>query len=100
MKRSFIGVDVSKPFLDVYIQETDTYFRVTNTCQGIENLFQKIKKLQDTPVIVCEPTGGYEHFLKEMCLASQMNLHVAHPNKIRAFAKASGILAKTDKLSQ
>ena len=47
---------------------------------------------------VCEPTGGYERGLVARVRTSSIALHVAHPNKVRALAKACGQEAKTDGL--
>ena len=49
-------------------------------------------------MIVFEATGGYERRLKSTLAAANYAFHMAHPNKVRAFAKAKGLLAKTDKI--
>lgn len=98
MEKSFIGVDISKKRLDVYIDSIDKHLQFDNTINGITKFLRKIKSLPQLSLIVCEPTGGYEINLIEMCLLKQVPIHKAHPNKIRNFAKASGIIAKTDKI--
>ena len=53
---------------------------------------------QGVTLAVCESTGGYERGLVCRLRTSEVGLHVAHPNKVRAFAKACGQDAKTDGL--
>ena len=52
----------------------------------------------DVSLVVCEPTGGYETPLVENLRRAGLAMHLAHPNRVRSFAHASGRLAKTDRL--
>lgn len=90
------GIDVGKYILDVSVNGQKLQ-RCENTADGIQRL---IKYLQETPVdlVVCEATGGYERELVNALQAVSIPVHVAHPNKVRAYAKALGQLAKTDRL--
>ena len=45
---------------------------------------------------VCESTGGYEPLLVGRLRKTRVAVHLAHPNRVRAFAKACGYEAKTD----
>ena len=49
-------------------------------------------------LVTCEASGGYEKLLTKTMSNSNYPFHVAHANKVRAFAKAKGWLAKTDKI--
>lgn len=51
-----------------------------------------------SPIIICEATGGYEKHLTQALLKHGFCFHLAHPNKVRSFAKSKGVLAKTDKI--
>ena len=97
---TYIGIDVGKFELQVYGDNES--FQVTNNQNGIKKLLAFLKKLSDknseVPLIVCEATGGYERLLVRQMRVNQYAIHVAHPNKIRAFAKSKGLLAKTDKI--
>ncbi|HRA12541.1 MAG TPA: IS110 family transposase [Chitinophagaceae bacterium] len=97
-----IGIDVSKNYLDVYINNIeDKEHKVENSEFGIEKLikiFQNLQKNHDIQLIIFEATGGYERLLSIMLRNLNFPVHVAHPNKIRNFAKATGNFAKTDKI--
>lgn len=96
----FIGIDVGKAFLDVYIDGLNTAFQVPNTFLSIQDLVNKLAKIKEDEIklIVCEPTGGYEAALVECLRAAQLPIHIAHANKVRDFARAQGKYAKTDKI--
>lgn len=93
----FVGIDVSKAWLDVAIQEQAEGFRVSNDEIGIASLVKKMKKYHPR-LIVLEPTGGFE--MLAIAELSQAGLPVAVVNakRVRDFAKATGQFAKTDKL--
>ncbi len=90
------GIDVGKLNLDISIGG-DQVVRFSNTAEGIAAL---AIALDEAGVIriVCEPTGGYERALVRAIRASGLQVQIAHPNKVRAFAQACGILAKTDRI--
>ena len=48
--------------------------------------------------MVYEPTGGYEAPLAQALRSAGLPDHRAHPNRVRAYAQASGHLAKTDRM--
>ena len=48
--------------------------------------------------MVFEPTGGYEKELEKCGYEKGIKFIIVHPNKVRNYAKATNILAKTDKL--
>ena len=88
------GVDVGKANLDGSISEGPV-IRFENTVKGIGKLLKHLKE-QDTTVVVCEATGGYERLLVSQLRETEIAMHVAHPSRVRAFAKACGYEAKTD----
>lgn len=98
---SYIGIDVGKKSLHVYMPIIDKSFEVTNNAQGFNKLISCLIKhyrtLSDI-IIVFEPTGGYERIFREFLKAKAVHLTTVHPNKVRAYAKACGLLAKTDKM--
>ena len=63
--------------------------------KGIGKLLKHLKE-QDAAVVVCEATGGYERLLVSRLRKTEIAMHVAHPSRVRAFAKACGYEAKTD----
>ena len=68
-----------------------------NTAEGIAALLGWVTS-QGASEAVCEPTGGYERELVRRLQESGLPVHVAHPNKVRNFARAAGHEAKTDVL--
>ena len=88
------GVDVGKASLDVSISEGPV-IRFDNTARGNGKLLRHLNA-QDATVAVCEATGGCERVLVSRLRKTEIAMHVAHPNRVRAFAKACGYEAKTD----
>jgi len=93
-----IGVDVGKSYLD--IAWDDQLVRTGNTKSDIKKFLNQLIKSTpcETLLVVCEATGGYERLLVKLLNQYKIGVHVAHPNKIRAFAKSKGLFAKTDKI--
>ena len=89
-----VGVDVGKTNLDVSVSE-EPVVRFANTKPGITKLLKYLRKHDDI-LVVCEATGGYERALVSRLRESGVAIHVAHPTRVRAFAKACGYEAKTD----
>ena len=92
-----IGIDVGKTYLDIYILELDRYWRIFNTADDIKEFVKTIKRFNLTRIVV-EATGGYERRVVELLAESQLPVVVVQPMNIRQFAKAQGVLAKTDKI--
>jgi transposase len=88
------GIDVSKNWLDIAIDEK--VFRIDQDVKSIEKFIKSHSKAKILAVL--ESTGGYEKLFARMLIKNGMTVHVAHPNKVNAFAKAKGRLAKTDKI--
>ena len=53
----FIGIDISKPRLDVFNLATGEVLEFENTPAGIQAFVKYAKKTQPT-LLVCESTGG------------------------------------------
>lgn len=92
-----VGIDVGKSTLDVFIDELDLHWQVANTDEEIRRLITTLKRYK-LARIVTEATGGYERALVETCTAKGWPIIVVQPAHVRQFAKAQGLLAKTDKL--
>lgn len=97
-KKIYIGVDVSKTTLDVFILPIQKYMQFNNDSDGIKKLVSKVQQLFTDALIVMEATGGYEAPLSQAMSQASMNVCVINPRQIRDFAKATGRLAKTDKV--
>ena len=96
---SYIGIDVGKKSIHMYLPITDKSLELNNNHAGfikmiyhLNNHYQSLSAI----VVVFEPTGGYERNLREFLKSVKINFTTVHPNKVRAYAKAKGWLAKTD----
>lgn len=97
LKETFVGIDVSKARLDVAVHEPATDWQVEHTEAGIAALIERLQSLQPT-LIVLEATGGYELVLVAELAAARLPVVITNPRRVRNFARATGKLAKTDKL--
>jgi transposase len=94
---SFVGIDVSKDWLDVHIRDPKTSFRSPSDLKGRTALLKQLPA-PGTCLVVLEATGRYQRPLVAELVAAGHIVSVVNPRQIRDFAKALGILAKTDKL--
>jgi transposase len=70
--------------------------RHANDAAGITTLIKLLKKLPQPVQVICEPSGGYERDLLEALWAAGLAVSLVHAARVRAFARAQGLLAKTD----
>jgi transposase len=94
---SYVGIDVSKDRLAVAIMGEERVWQVDNTCQGIDELVRWMQELQPE-LIVVEATGGYQRAVVDALFHGGISVAMVNPARVRQFARASGLLAKTDKL--
>lgn len=93
----FVGVDVSKDWLDVCVLPGRCIFRVPNTSRGIWSLIARLAEHENT-LVVMEATGGFEARALKIISAAGVAVAMVNPRQVRAFARALGILAKTDRI--
>ncbi len=94
---TFVGIDVSKATLDVASRPTASGSTVANDDAGIAVLMTSLQQLRPT-LIVLEATGGYELPVVRALVEAALPVIVANPRHVRNFAKATGQLAKTDRI--
>jgi transposase len=93
--QDYVGIDVSKDKLDVAVLGEKTVTQVINSKRGIAGLIRQMQKL--TPkLIVVEATGGYEEALVLELYEAGLPVALVSPQRVRQYAKARGLLAKTD----
>jgi transposase len=98
MERSrFVGIDVAKDFLDVHVRPTEEYWRVPNDAAGHTALRERLAAFPEA-LVVLEATGGYEVPVVAALASRGLAVVVVNPRQIRAYARATGQLAKTDAL--
>jgi len=90
----FVGIDVAKDSLEV-ATTTGVKANAVNTSAGHKEVERLVKPLKPV-LVVMEATGGYESALAEHLAACALPVVVVNPKRVRDFAKALGILAKTD----
>ena len=94
---AYVGIDVSKDRLDVAVLGEKQEKQVDNTPEGIASLVQQMQELQPE-LIVVEATGGYQRAVVEALFWAGLAVAMVNPARVRQFARACGLLAKTDKL--
>src|SRR6266550_9625040 len=92
-----VGIDVSKATLDVAIVPSGEVLQFANDADGTEELGKKLKSAA-VDLVVMEATGGYETAVATALVAGGLRVAVVNPRQIRDFAKATGRLAKTDRI--
>lgn len=93
----WIGIDVSKAHLDVAARPAEKTARFANDPEGHQALCRWVADLGEAHVVL-EPTGGYERVLLRALLEHKVPFSVVNARQIRDFARATGKLAKTDRL--
>ena len=93
----FVGIDVSKAGLDVGVLPREQFWTTPNDEEGCRGLVERLRALSPT-LIVLEATGGFEASVAAMLAAAGLPVVVMNPRLVRNFAKATGQLAKTDRL--
>jgi transposase len=93
-----VGIDVAKDRLDIACAEpTSLAAAYDNTAEGHAALIEALTDLAPETVLM-EATGGYERPLVAALLAHGLPAIVVNPRQVRDFAKATGRLAKTDRI--
>lgn len=91
----FIGIDVSKAWLDVAVVSGEPW-RAGQSSEELSALAERLAALHPV-LVVCEATGGLEAPLAAALNAAGVPVAVVNPRQVRDFARAMGILAKTDR---
>ena len=93
----YVGIDVAKASLEVFGLPPGSPSQFENTAEGRAKLLSLLPPA-GASLSVVEATGGYERDLvAEMAVVGQ-HIAVVNPRHVRDFAKALGLLAKTDRL--
>jgi transposase len=94
----FVGIDVAKAELVVSILPSVERFTVANDERGVRTLVERMRTI-GPQLIVLEATGGYELLcVAALAAAAALPVVVVNPRQVRDFAKATGQLAKTDRI--
>lgn len=93
----YIGIDISKDRLDVARWGEKRGWEAANSKKGIAKLIQQMWEWKPK-LIVVEATGGYEETLVLALFAAGLPVALVSPQRVRQYAKAKGLLAKTDQI--
>lgn len=96
-EKVFIGIDISKAWLDIAVHPGEEGWRSENTESGIGKLIRRLQALQIERIVV-EATGGYEAKLVERLLQAELPVARVNPGRVRKFAQGLNWFAKTDKI--
>ena len=97
MTAVFVGIDVSKNGLDVFRTDHKELRHFENNSSGFELLSQWLAKTRCERILL-EATGSYHTLLVAHLAAARQPVVVINPRQVRDFAKASGKLAKNDRI--
>jgi transposase len=95
MDKIFVGVDVSKAWVDVAVAGRAGVARIANTSEA---LLAWLAQAGPIALVAFEPTGGYERTLRACLRAVGVAFARVHPNEIAAFRASRGLKAKTDQI--
>ena len=95
--QSNVGIDISKCWLDAHVLPGNERLHVANTCAGIRRLKRWLSHYR-IALVAIEATGKWHRHLHRSLVASAIPVAIVDPYRVRMFAKAQGILAKTDQL--
>jgi transposase len=91
-----IGVDLGKQSFDASINGSCRTW--PNTPAGINRFLKHLQSLNRPVRVSCEATGGYTRRLVVTCLHQGIPIALLNARSVRAFARATGCLAKTDRI--
>src|SRR3982750_4945263 len=93
----FVGIDVAKHRLEVHLRPSGESFTINHGEEEVAALVERLAALAPA-LVVLEATGGLEVRLAATLAAAGLPVAVVNPRQVRAFARATGRLAKTDRL--
>lgn len=94
----YVGIDLSKDQLDVAFSSAGESAAFPHDEAGIAALVKRLRGSGDLTLVVLEATGGLERALVSALAAAEIAVAVVNPRQVRDFARATGELAKTDRL--
>ena len=95
---TYLGLDIAKRTLDLSVHPALTQRAYSQDAAGHAALVAALRLVAGPIQIICEATGGYEHQLLAALHAARVPVTLVNPRQVRDFARAKGLLAKTDTL--
>jgi hypothetical protein len=91
------GIDVAKDRLDVVLRPSGQYMEATNHERGIRSVVRRLRK-ENVALAVLQASGGLEQPAAATLALAGVPVAIVNPRQLRDFAKATGKLAKTDRI--
>ncbi len=95
--KTFVGIDISQDALDVALWPSQEVWSVSRDEEGERTLVRRLRETKPA-LIVLEATGGMEIPVAVLLAQAQLPVAIVNPRQVREFARATGKLAKTDRL--
>ena len=99
---NYIGIDVAKATLQIYIPKSDSDIEISNSSEGLKKLYSKLKKQYKKEikniVFVYESTGAYSTILEQFCQEKEILCFKVGAYQSASFSKVIKNRSKTDKL--
>ena len=92
-----VGIDVAKARLDVAVEPTGATWTVPRSRGGLRRLQGQLQALRPSRIVL-EASGGYERAVVVALSAAGLPVVRVNPRQTRDFARAHGVLAKTDRI--
>jgi len=89
----FVGLDIAKSSLQLHL--ANQFYSLSNNAKGHQRLL-KLLGAHPAVQVICEASGGYEQAVVQVLHAAAVPVSVMEAGRIRYFAKAKGLRAKTD----
>jgi len=93
----YVGIDVCKAWLDVYLHPTGRGLRFSNDKEGLKLLCKELAGA-GVGLVAMEATGKLHRLAHRMLSRAGYPVAVVNPLRSRKFAEALGQLAKTDRI--
>ncbi len=94
----YIGIDVSKENLDIFIRRDKRVRTIANRAKSIERLIAELAEQHENIHLVCEASGGYEKPLLKAAFRAGRPISLINARCVRSFADAMSQHAKTDSI--
>jgi transposase len=100
LRRIFVGIDVAKDWLDLWLAPSNRFERTANDPAGWAQLVALLSSLGDKAgvVVAFEATGGYEGGLRQALLVAGFDVRRLNPLRVRLYARSLGRNAKNDRI--
>jgi len=93
-EKVYVGIDVAKAHLDLAWEQD--HCRLPNDARGHRALVKRLRQWSTSVHVICEASGGYERGLVLALAQAQIDCSRVQASRVRQYARACGLLAKTD----